>query len=352
MKKAFSFFLLFFAGDLIFACTTFCINKNGQIFFGRNYDWITGAGIVNTNQRGLFKTSMKASEDGTISWVSKFGSITFNQYGKEFPTGGMNEKGLVVELMWLDGTKYPEPDSRPSIGVLQWIQYQMDNASKTAEVIASDALIRITTSATPLHYLVADADGNIATIEFLNGKMTIHKNEDLPFPVLTNDTYASCAQAAKTQLSKQNEIFLQNNSLERFVKACSMINKIIQPGTSLPLTDYAFSILDNVAQGNFTKWSIVYDITGKKIHFKTADHKDIKIIRFSAFDLACDEQSKMFNMKSESSGDISDQFTASNKIIKQQVMDQVILESSSRVTITRQQADALLNYEEGVSCKQ
>src|SRR5689334_3101791 len=98
----------------ISACTTFCINKNGQIVFGRNYDWVTGAGIVNTNQRGLFKTSMSTGYGSTISWISKYGSITFNQYGKEFPTGGMNEKGLVVELMWLDGTVYPSDDSRPA----------------------------------------------------------------------------------------------------------------------------------------------------------------------------------------------------------------------------------------------
>src|SRR5918911_589932 len=120
MKKMIACFFLCIASVVSFACTTFVINKDGHIVFGRNYDWITGAGIVNTNQRGLYKTSLKNNDGATISWVSKFGSITFNQYGKEFPTGGMNEKGLVVELMWLDGTRYPEKDNRPSIGVLQW----------------------------------------------------------------------------------------------------------------------------------------------------------------------------------------------------------------------------------------
>ena len=33
------------------------------------------------------------------SWVSKYGSVTFNQYGRELPTGGMNEAGLVVETI-------------------------------------------------------------------------------------------------------------------------------------------------------------------------------------------------------------------------------------------------------------
>jgi len=170
MKKSFLFLPLFLFVKVSFACTTFCINKNGQIVFGRNYDWVTGAGIVNTNQRGLFKTSMSTDDGGTASWISVYGSITFNQYGKEFPTGGMNEKGLVVELMWLDGTVYPAPGPRPSVGVLQWIQYQLDNAATTAEVIANETKIRINTKASPLHYLVADATGNVATIEFLDGK--------------------------------------------------------------------------------------------------------------------------------------------------------------------------------------
>jgi choloylglycine hydrolase len=26
-------------------------------------------------------------------WTSRYGSITFNQYGREFPSGGINEKG-------------------------------------------------------------------------------------------------------------------------------------------------------------------------------------------------------------------------------------------------------------------
>ena len=34
-------------------------------------------------------------------WTSKFGSVTFNQYGKDNPMGGVNERGLVIEVMEL-----------------------------------------------------------------------------------------------------------------------------------------------------------------------------------------------------------------------------------------------------------
>ena len=337
-------------GQFSFACTTFCISKNGQIVFGRNYDWVTGAGIVNTNQRGLFKTSMKSDNASTVSWVSKYGSITFNQYGKEFPTGGMNEKGLVVELMWLDGTSYPAEDDRPAVGVLQWIQYQLDNAATTAEVIASDSRLRINEKATPLHYLIADASGNVATIEFLNGKMVVHKDDKLPFPVLTNDTYAASVQTANPLVSKP-AVSLDNNSLDRFVKACSMVKQFNETDINMPVIDFAFSVLDKVSQGSFTKCSIVYDITNKKIHFKTEANKSIKSFQFSSFDFACNKPAKMFNMNQDVKGDIDNRFILPDKKIKQQVLKQAVAESSDRVGISKKDEEALLGFEDRVSCK-
>src|SRR4028119_599420 len=125
MKKFIAVFLLF-SYSSSFACSTFLLSKNGKHVFGKNYDWVTGNGAIMVNARGLHKISM-ADNDKPFSWTALYGSVSFNQYGKEFPNGGMNEKGLVVELMWLEETEYPQKDSRPSIGVLQWIQYQLDN---------------------------------------------------------------------------------------------------------------------------------------------------------------------------------------------------------------------------------
>jgi len=99
MLKYLSTFLLLFVYLAGNTCTTFLINYNGQLVFGRNYDWVSGNGMVCTNQRELVKTSFQNPDGNTITWTSKYGSITFNQFGKEFPTGGMNEMGLVVELM-------------------------------------------------------------------------------------------------------------------------------------------------------------------------------------------------------------------------------------------------------------
>ena len=94
---------------LLEACTTFCVRAGDQVLFGRNYDFEIGDGMVMVNPR-------RRAEDGYLpggpSWRSAHGSITFNQFGRGFPMGGMNEAGVVVELMWLDDTRYPEIDAR------------------------------------------------------------------------------------------------------------------------------------------------------------------------------------------------------------------------------------------------
>ena len=347
MKKFLVIILLsFFPISFLLACTTFFLNKNGQLFFGRNYDWITDAGMICTNLKGLSKTSLQTENGETISWVSKYGSITFNQYGKEFPTGGMNEKGLVVELMWLDETKYPSADKRPAIGVLQWIQYQLDNCTTIEEVIATDKQLRISaTGTTPLHYLVADANGKAATIEFLNGQMVIHKGNDLTFPVLTNSTYNESVTSVKNSSTNGN------NSLERFGEACKMIQQLNTVNISKPLNDYAFDILGAVAQGDFTKWSIVYDITNRKIQFKTNRFKQIKTVSFSGFDFNCTAMAKAWDMNQTANGTINNLFQNFNSDINKRMVETAAKESESRVPISQRNIERLWQYSSAIKCQ-
>ena len=349
MKKIFiSLALLINLVSTSIACTTFFINHNGQMVFGRNYDWVTGSGMVCTNHRGLLKTSDPVSDGETITWTSKYGSITFNQYGKEFPTGGMNEKGLVVELMWLDETRFPSADKRPAIGVLQWIQYQLDNSATVNDVLASDKILRITTTSAPLHYLVADAEGNVATIEFLEGKMTVHKGSSLPFPVLTNSTYSESKELVMARHA--TNIGGANNSLVRFVTACNMVNQFTTDQVKAPAVDHAFNILGEVAQGSHTKWSIVYDLKKKEIHFKTLGFTSVKTVRFSAFDLSCNSPSMTFDMNQQSTGDISSDFLKFSNEINKKILDVSVEQSKNEIQISDRAKQEALDYPGTIKC--
>ena len=106
-----------------FTCTTFVLRHGNELVLGRNLDWHTGTGLILTNQRGLEKSALIADPEKAVECTSRFGSLTFNQVGRELPYGGMNEAGLAVEHMTLDQTAYPAKDDRPAISVCQWIQF-------------------------------------------------------------------------------------------------------------------------------------------------------------------------------------------------------------------------------------
>lgn len=352
-KNAFGLIILVFftSWQTVSGCTTFFINQNGQLVFGRNYDWVTGTGTVNTNQRGLAKTSFQMPEGNTASWVSKYGSITFNQYGKEFPTGGMNEKGLVVELMWLNETVYPAPDSRPAINVLQWIQYQLDNSATVEEVIASDKKIRIATvGTTPLHYLVADKQGKVATIEFLKGEMIIHQGNTLKYPVLANSTYQESVNHVQStkSLGSGNS---GGSSLGRFAKACSMVQDYQKESSKVPAVDYAFQILKQVSQGDFTKWSIVYNISESKVYFRTESHNKIKLVDFTSFDFSCNEVPKAFDINAPAEGDVSKQFAVFSKDLNKRTLQRSFKESNSQIDIPPSYTEKIIAYPAEIRCR-
>jgi choloylglycine hydrolase len=349
MKKCVALLLLVLHCTALFACSTFLLSKNGTHVFGRNYDWVSGNGMVVVNARGVSKTSFAQPGAKTISWISKNGSITFNQFGKEFPHGGMNEKGLVVELMWLSETGYPSADNRAGTNELQWIQYQLDNCVTINEVIATDRLIRIDRQgAAPLHYLIADASGKAATIEFINGKMAVHQGASLPHPVLTNTVYSDAMQQFKGMKAEQTS---GNSSVDRFATACRMVQQFHTTYTNENAVDYAFSILDNIAQGNYTKWRIVYDITARQVYFVTSGIQNRRKFSLSNFNFDCSRTALAFPLESPRSGAIAPYFSPLDNKRNKVVMERSAEESRSAIQIPDAQIAGAAAYFSQVRCR-
>jgi penicillin V acylase-like amidase (Ntn superfamily) len=351
MKKIIALLFLCLATAYSFACSTFLLSKNGKHYFGRNYDWMTGTGMVMVNARGVAKNSFMPSDGKAISWVSGYGSITFNQFGKEFPHGGMNERGLVVELMWLSETSYPESDDRASINVLQWVQYQLDNCANIAEVLATDKKIRIDrVNAAPLHFLVADATGKAATIEFIDGKMVVHQGTDLNFPVLTNTPYNEAVKQVNNQ--KDAKGTFKDNSVERFATACKMVQQYQVTDVKEEPVDYAFNILNKVSQKNFTKWSIVYDITNKQIYFIANGETERKYLGLRDFNYSCSNAPLAFNLSDKRSGGISKEFSTLTFDDNKKLIQQSAKESASEVQVSESSQNRAANYFKLVSCRE
>jgi penicillin V acylase-like amidase (Ntn superfamily) len=215
----------------------------------------------------------------------------------------MNEEGLVIELMWLEDTQYPNPDDRPSIDVLEWIQYNLDTSASTDQVLRNAETIRIS-SAVKLHYLVNDRFGNSATIEFLHGKLVAHTGEKLPYSTLTNDTYTRSLEHAKRFGAAAGE-----GSLDRFSRAAARSREFETKSRSeKDAVDYAFDTLANVAQKNSTQWSIVYDQRRGRVYWRTKKRSDLKSIDTTALDYSCGTPVKVIDIDIKESGDVTKRF--------------------------------------------
>lgn len=329
------------------ACTTFCLKNRGEVLFGRNYDWTIGDGLVFVNKRGVAKRASVVESGHPAEWVSKFGSVTFNQYGRENPTGGMNEVGLVVELMWLDETQYPKADSRPTVGSQEWVQYQLDTSATVGEAINNARRVRII-SDVKIHFLISDRAGNAAAIEFLNGKLVVHTGARLAVKTLTNDTYRkSLNYARRIDVSKA----ASEGSLDRFTRAAQKTKEfggLVESGRKA--IAYAFEILSDAAQKGWTQWSIVYDQKRRQIYFRTMQSPEIKMIDAKAFDYSCGTSVKILDMNAKESGDVTAKFTDYTRQVNRDLIERSFSRTDLLKDLPAEARDFVAAYPESFSC--
>lgn len=299
------FIPLFLVGQAADGCTTFVLKDEDKLVVAHNYDWRIDFGLVIVNKRGMVKSALMAPSQEPATWTSKYGSITFNQYGRELPQAGMNETGLVVTQMELGKAKFPLPDERPVVGSPQWLQYQLDNCRSVSEVTATASEIRINENESPVHYFVTDASGNVATIEFLEGKMVIHEADNMPIMALTNDTYADSIRHAK-QFEGNKPVENITSSLDRFVQAGDRIKRYKEM-KNIDVMDYAFETLQIVRQP-ITMWSIVFDVKNRSIRFRTMKSPAIKSLDFIAFDFSGATPCRVLDIHTKKPRDTADDF--------------------------------------------
>ncbi len=294
------FVMLWTAG---FACTSFCINNDHQVFAAKSYDWHIGEGYLIKNNRGLKKTGFPFSTKHKVSWVSKYGSMTFNQYGKEFPIGGINEAGLVVEALWLSETKYPKSPRKGYISELEWVQYQLDNFGSIEEVIAALPDIMIIPVGGALHFFIVDENGASAVVEFLNNKIIVNRKTDR-HQAITNDNYHDSQQYTDKR-NKYKSAFPCKKSLCRYKTACQATASLAK---QTPTPHQLFEVMDKVKIDGYTKWNIVYDICNRTIHFRSVNHPTIKKVEMGTFDYSPSSQVVFHDINSAANTNITHDF--------------------------------------------
>ncbi len=173
------------------ACTrALYVADNGLVITGRTMDW---AEDMHTNlwafPRGVARDG--AAGPDSPKWTAKYGSLIASGYDVG-SADGMNEAGLVANLLYLAESDYGQPNGKPALSISLWAQYALDNFATVAEAV--DALskepFRVIAPKLPngdgaqLHLAISDPSGDSAIFEYLGGKLVIHHGKQ--YRVMTN----------------------------------------------------------------------------------------------------------------------------------------------------------------------
>jgi penicillin V acylase-like amidase (Ntn superfamily) len=273
------------------ACTrAVYLGPDGNVITARSMDWKVDLG---TNlwilPRGMHRDGKAGPH--SLDWTSKYGSVVATGYDVS-TTDGMNEKGLVANLLWLVESKYPDhPSSKPGLAISLWAQYVLDNFTTVQEAVDSleNEPFHLVTDKVPgenrlatLHLSMSDSTGDSAIVEYIEGKQVIHHGRQ--YQVMTNSP-AFDKQLALDEYWKSigGTVMLPgtNRAADRFARASFYIKAI--PSDENPDITLAsvFSVIRNVSvpyglttvdEPNIssTRWRVVADQKRLAYFFESA----------------------------------------------------------------------------------
>lgn len=291
------------------ACTRVVYKgPENTIITARSMDW---RDEIPANLWILPKGIARTGEVGPLSekWTSKYGSVVSTSWDIA-SSDGMNEKGLVANLLWLGESQYPKFDpkgKKKGIAISLWAQYFLDNfetvkeaveqAKKEKFVIVSD-YIPGTERFTTIHLSLSDASGDNAVFEYIDGKLIIHHSPE--YTVMTN------SPVFEEQLALNNywkgipgTVMLPgtNRAADRFVRASYYIDAIPKTADTRTAVASVFSVIRNcsVPYGissesepniSSTRWRSVSDQKNLVYYFETVFTPNTFWVNLKEFDLS------------------------------------------------------------------
>lgn len=230
--------------------------KDGIVATGRSMDWKTD---MHSNiwifPRGMERNGETGSN--SLTWTSRYGSVVTSAF-EIASTDGMNEKGLVANLLWLPETEYPVRDkNKPGLTITAWVQYMLDNFATVDEAVnfIDEDTFQVVSDMMPdgsrlatLHLSISDATGDCAIFEYIGKKLTIYHSKE--YKVLTNSpTYNKQLALNEYWNSIGGLTFLPgtNRASDRFARASFYVNALPETDDLRIAVASVFSVIRNTS---------------------------------------------------------------------------------------------------------
>jgi penicillin V acylase-like amidase (Ntn superfamily) len=273
----------------------------------RSMDWFND---IHTNlwafPRGLKRDG--AAGANSIQWISKYGSVVAAGFDVA-SADGINEQGLVANLLYLTESEFVQPlsnDKRQPLSLSAWVQYMLDNYATVAEAVdaARQEPYYIVPLETPdgkpgtMHLAISDATGDSAIFEYVGGKLDIHHSRD--YQVMTNSPIYEQQLALNNyweQIGGTTMLPGTNRAADRFVRASFYVRAIPQTAEINEAIAAAFSVIRNVSvplgittpdQPNIssTIWRTVSDHKYKRYFYESTRSPNVFWVSLTDLDFA------------------------------------------------------------------
>lgn len=330
LKFTFRFFLTvitaFFTVPIADACTEFKLSYNRQSFIAHNFDWVNPHAFIVINPVGIKRHSGSIdSHFKSLEWVSKYGSATVNLAGPDHQVirqaviSGLNQLGLSASILWLENSGYPSAPAQLVLSTSQWVQYFLDNAKTVAEAIDLARHVEVEPTIfhgqkIAVHLMLHDSSGDSAVMEYLDGKLKIYHQKDLPVPVLTNTPYLESIELLKQYQGFGGDAPLPGGyfTKARFVLAANFLKSLPTPHSNQQAVASAFIglgyLIEIPGSSDPTVWSTVYDLSNRVLYYRTIDNPQIRLVHLDHFNLAKGQPVKIMSINNDFIGDVENHF--------------------------------------------
>jgi len=279
------------------ACTRgVFIGDNDTVITLRSMDWQNDIGSnIWVMPRGIERTG--AAGPDSIVWTSKYGSVIASAFDAA-TADGMNERGLVANLLYLSESIYPKsppkPDSKP-MSISAWTQYVLDNFATVEEAVAAMKrenfyVIPVKSpdgAAGTVHLSISDASGDSAVFEYVDGELTIHHGRD--YKVMTNSPVYDqqlALDAYWKQIGGLTMLPGTNRAADRFARTSFYLDALPKNVDDATAVAAAFSVIRNASvplgittpdQPNIssTRWRSVSDQKNLRYYFESTSSPNV-----------------------------------------------------------------------------
>lgn len=317
------------------ACTRVTyLGPEGRNLTGRSMDW----SLPMLSNLWIFPRGMArngAAGPRSVEWTSKYGSVIVSGYDIS-TVDGMNEQGLVANLLWLLNSEYPKDDGKtPRMSLAIWAQFFLDNFATVDEAVAwlrdhpfdtatkdvPDQPGRLTT----VHLSLSDATGDSAILEWTDGKLQIHHDRD--YRVMTNDPpYPEQLAIAEywKGINPREALPGSTRSPDRFVRAGVYADMVQQSDDPRVAAAATFSVVRNASVPfgvsipdmpnlSTTRWRTVADQKSRVYYVESALSPNAFWVDFAKIDFAEGTGARKLDlgvdMTNLQSGEVSGAFT-------------------------------------------